>query len=211
MGEIFKKALPLSLLGHLALLSVFSFTFGAKIPLSNYPRISFLGQFLQRADLNQSLSNTGHTRKESVFFFRQQAIISRLDGAKEEYALNPSGYFKPAVSLISDPEKTAFLPKTEYLSLPRIRKEPSITFYPPLPYHFLLYFKDRQSVHIELSFKVLADKANSLVVKRKISSGNLEVDLLAMRYIEHYLFIQPGFIPPGDWQTVKIDLSPRDD
>jgi len=48
------------------------------------------------------------------------------------------------------------------------------------------------------------------VIKRKISSGNLEVDLLTMRYIGHYLFIQQKRFTPNNWQTVKIDLSEKE-
>jgi hypothetical protein len=50
---------------------------------------------------------------------------------------------------------------------------------------------------------------NSLEIKRKISSGNLEVDLLSMRYLSPYLFIQQNRFTPNNWQTVKIDLSPQ--
>ncbi|MGE5197021.1 MAG: hypothetical protein ACM3IL_00745, partial [Deltaproteobacteria bacterium] len=76
----------------------------------------------------------------------------------------------------------------------------------------LLYFKDRQAAHIELMFNVLPDgKSNSMDIKRKISSGNLEVDLLTMRYLSHYLFIQQAGFPANKWQTVKIELSPKND
>jgi len=46
-------------------------------------------------------------------------------------------------------------------------------------------------------------------LRRKISSGNLEADLLSMRYIGHYLFIQQEGFASNVWQTVKIEFSPR--
>jgi hypothetical protein len=81
-------------------------------------------------------------------------------------------------------------------------------FYPHLPYNFLLYFADRQAVHIELMYNI-SPGAHSpvLSLKRKISSGNLEADLLAMRYLSHYLSIQQENFPQNTWQAVKIDLS----
>ena len=73
-----------------------------------------------------------------------------------------------------------------------------------------LYFKDRQLAHIELAFNIISgQKINPVVVKRKISSGNLEADLLSMRYISHYLYIQQAAFPSDVWQEVKIELSPK--
>ena len=85
-------------------------------------------------------------------------------------------------------------------------------FYPSFPEHLLLYFTDRQTVHIELQYNVSSnDPASTVWLKRKISSGNLEADLLAMRYLSHYLFIQRARLPTDSWQTVKIELSPKHD
>lgn len=92
--------------------------------------------------------------------------------------------------------------------------EPAFTLHPLLPYRFDLYFKDRQQVHIELEFSVTrSDSRNFVSLRRKISSGNLEADLLSMRYIGHYLFIQQARFSAGVWQPVKIEFSPhtRDD
>jgi hypothetical protein len=91
------------------------------------------------------------------------------------------------------------------------RKESSIMLYPALPQHFLLYFKDRQIVHIELLFWIDSiDRTGYVDIKRKISSANPEADLLAMRYISRYLLIQKMQFLPQSWQTVKIELSPKD-
>jgi hypothetical protein len=84
--------------------------------------------------------------------------------------------------------------------------------YPKLPHHFLIYFKDRQRVHIELMFNIMTKAMiNTILIKRKVSSGNLEADLLSMRYMSHYLFIQQSKFIPDKWQTVKIDLWAKDD
>jgi hypothetical protein len=58
---------------------------------------------------------------------------------------------------------------------------------------------------------ISGDKRNSILVKRRISSGNLEADLLSMRYISRYLFMQQRGFVPNKWQTVKIDLSTVND
>jgi predicted transcriptional regulator len=84
-------------------------------------------------------------------------------------------------------------------------------FYPQLPYYFQIYFKDRQRARIELMFNVVdQDNKNIVMVKRKISSGNLEADLLSMRYIGHYLSIQQAGLPKNNWQSIKIELSAKD-
>lgn len=85
-------------------------------------------------------------------------------------------------------------------------------FYPRLPHYFNLYFRHRQAAHIELMFNISASAtASSIIIKRKISSGNLEVDLLSIRYIGNYLFIEQSRFPHNTWQTVKIDLSTKND
>jgi len=85
-----------------------------------------------------------------------------------------------------------------------VMREPVFTLHPLLPYQFDLYFKDRQQVHIELEFCVTrSNNRNFISLRRKISSGNLEADLLSMRYIGHYLFIQQEGFASNVWQTVK--------
>jgi hypothetical protein len=111
---------------------------------------------------------------------------------------------------VSGEGKKHFIFQSAPPSLPIRKKEAVIMFYPQLPYNFLIYFQDRQLVHIELMYNIISrDSANSIIIKRKISSGNLEVDLLSMRYIGHYLFIQQDAFAPNIWQTVKIDLSTK--
>jgi hypothetical protein len=96
--------------------------------------------------------------------------------------------------------------------LPAQRKDSSIMFHPLLPYQLQLYFKDRQAVHIELQFKIEPGMGRrSIAIRRKISSGNLEADLLSIRYMQHYLFIQQARFSPDTWQTVKIDLTTKND
>ncbi|MDD4909974.1 MAG: hypothetical protein PHR44_04755 [Candidatus Omnitrophica bacterium] len=82
----------------------------------------------------------------------------------------------------------------------------ALFFHPRIPYHFLLYFKDRASVHIELEF-FLSAKGDALEVRRRVSSGNLDADLLVWRHINHWLFLRREQLPRNLWQTVKIDLA----
>lgn len=84
----------------------------------------------------------------------------------------------------------------------------SVMIHPLLPFQLQLYFKDRQSVHLELMFKIIAaGTRRQILVRRKISSGNLEADLLCARYLGHYLFIEQARFVPNTWQSVRIDLS----
>jgi len=134
-----------------------------------------------------------------------------LDTVKQEPFLAPKEYFKPQVTLIFNSDKLLFREKPAQKPQVLARKESVIMFYPLLPAYFSLYFQDRQIAHIELLFNVTTTgKASpSVIIKRKISSGNLEADLLTMRYIGRYLFIQKTLFMPDNWHTVKIDLSAR--
>ena len=194
---IFKKTFFVSLLGHIAVFSIFGLSFGPIIPKSDYPVISFWGSALFGPRISKARPHTapieGITKKPSI---------------QSPFA---SWGIKPAVSLAFNQEKTLFSGSAaQRLSLAK-RREPTITLHPLLPNSFGLYFKDRQVAHVELMFNIESQQTgNSIIVKRRISSGNLEVDLLSIRYISRYLFMQQARFAPNTWQVVKIDLSAKD-
>lgn len=208
-NTILKKTIFISLLGHITVFGIFRFTFGDRILKANYAYVYFLGAILRSSDLlNRPFTESKHTK----VYLSKRSNTSVLGGVnKEDFSLLKS-YFKPRVSLPVSAQKIIPSSLRESVSFIEKRKEPIIMFYPRLPYHFLLYFKDRQRVHIELMFNTISDvKTSTILIKRKISSGNLEADLLSMRYISHYLFLQQTRFVPNVWQTVKIDLSAKDD
>jgi len=213
-----KKSICLSLLGHIALFSIFSFSFGQRVPRSNYPEVSFWGGVLRTADL-RPYPNAGLPDSLALHNRGIKEIITGKPGMEPVKGVNDveleslfyGHYLKPAVLIETIPDKA--IPVQEDATYSRWHKKdvPAIMFYPSLPPHLLLYFKDRQLAHIELAFNISRGrKINPVVIKRKISSGNLEVDLLSMRYISHYLFIQQAAFPSNTWQTVKIELSSKD-
>ena len=123
--------------------------------------------------------------------------------------VSKDSYYKPPVAV-------SYIYERDPASIPAIptriqsQAEPGFMLHPLLPYPFDLYFKDRQAVHIELEFSITQSGRRNLVsLRRKVSSGNLEADLLSMRYIGHYLFIQQARFMPARWQTVKIEFSPN--
>ncbi len=201
----FKKTLLISLLGHTALFGVFSFTFGNKmLPASGTP-VFFWGQVLSNSDFIHSLKNK---LKYDRITPKRKIGREMLAYPEKTLILDSRTYLKPNVALSSRNNKMDFTPKLYIKLSSPMRKESTIIFHPFLPYHFLLYFKDRQVVHIELEFSILSsDKRSPVVIKRKISSGNLEADLLTLRYIGRYLFIQGKRFLPNKWQTIKVDLS----
>jgi|YelNatPaOPRAMG01_1025707.scaffolds.fasta_scaffold06992_5 hypothetical protein len=103
-------------------------------------------------------------------------------------------------------QKILFYPK-QNIYLPR--KDASLTFYPYLPYSFILYFKDRQKANLEFLFYI--PKSKSLpYIKRKVSCANLEIDLMVMRYISRSLYLIKDTFPCDSWQNVKIELRKKD-
>lgn len=132
-----------------------------------------------------------------------------LPSADPAVPVSVEHYVKPLAGI-------SYISRREAVKSPSIaqnipfRKDPVFTLHPLLPYQFDLYFKDRQAVHIELEFSVTRSQSRNFVfLRRKISSGNLEADLLSMRYIGHYLFIQQARFAADAWQTVKIEFSPH--
>ena len=208
-NSFFMQAIFISFLGHITLFSMFSLSFGPKIPEVNFARVCFWGAIFRSPDL---MNNRNFDIGYKTGRLTGKSEISVLDKINRENLLGSRDYLKPPVFLTFNQEKIVFTQKLMPISLMSGRKESAIMFYPRLPYHFALYFKDRQTVHIELAFAVISgDKRNSILVKRRISSGNLEADLLSMRYISRYLFIQQRGFTPNKWQTVKIDLSTVND
>ena len=210
VSPIFKRTIFISFLGHLAVFGIFSFSFGDRLPKANFAQVRFFGSILRPADVINRAFKAQDIKKD---IFIKESRLSALDKVKPQdpFAIDP--YIKPSAQFSVNKEKLEFWPPGETLSFTPTRKEPVIMFYPRLPYNFLFYFKDREAVHIELIFNIMSvPKSNSVImVKRRISSGNLEADLLSMRYISHYLFVEQARFPPNSWQTVKIDLSAKDD
>lgn len=206
---IFKRAIFISLLGHITVFSIFSFSFGNRIPKTDYAGLTFWGRVLLSSELITHKNFKAGDIKKAFMRRPNTTALERINREDNSIAYY---HLKPTVTLASKENRIIFIQKPAAELLPVKRKQSVIMFYPSLPYHFLVYFKDRQTVHIELMFNLAsAGKTNSLIVKRKISSGNLEADLLSMRYISHYLFIQQAGFMPDKWQTVKIDLSPKHD
>lgn len=204
---IFRKTILLSFLGHLTAFGIFGFSFGSKLPDLSKTNISFWGGFLKGYDFASSRSNFNKPFKPAI---NLQPVLPLPDkdgtfGLPEQLV-----YFKPSAHLSIESVKPPIVKNSAGVYLPKTRKQSVVMLYPKLPYHFNLYFKDRQLVHIALDYKIITDgKASSVVIQRKISSGNPEVDLLCMRYINLYLSIQRDRFIPNKWQTVKIELEPK--
>ena len=207
--------LIVSLFLHILCFKNIEFTFGKKAAGegAEFSKIFFLGPILQQADYNfpptkdtdYSL-NKSHT-KDMLTRLERSTLISRgfLAGLRLEsapsYELGPRFKKPPLVNLVDN--KVIYL---EALSLPLKKAESSIMFNPPMPYHFLLYFKDQHTAHMEISFYI-SSKGKIAGIRRKISSGNPEVDLLVMRNFTHFLNLCKSNFGLDFWQTVKIDLS----
>lgn len=205
-STFFRKAIIISFLGHMTLFGMFSFSFGPGPVELNTSGISFVGPILHGVDF---INNRYSYLKSRMEAFSVKSGVLALDKINRDSFLAQDNYSKPQFLVVSGQDKMAYAqPIIPALVMPARARQQAIMFYPSLPYHFALYFKDRQAVHIELSFQVASgEKRNSILVKRHISSGNIEADLLSMRYISRYLFIEQKGYAPNKWETVKIDLS----
>jgi len=203
-----KKSLVYSAVGHLAVFSLVAVSFGQKLPgAESYGRLSFWGGIPVSARYNFH-SNPVNKIKVIGDFFRQPQGVAVIPRARSSAVSVSLGYVKPSLSYGFGLSKGVYIQKSAPERFVRKGAEPNIVFHPILPYGFTLYFKNSQVAHAEVMFKIVASPTgNSIIIKRKISSGNPEVDLLTMRYMSHYLFIQQNRFSPNSWQTVKIDLS----
>ena len=186
--------LVVSLLCHGIALIFFGFSFDRKISPADYARLSFWGSYAPVADkdIGSSTLHGGQDREG-------------LQAAAQPWPA-PDPYLKPAAVINGSKDAEPVTVELTYVR-PR-REDDAIIFHPVLPYGLTLYFKDRDVAHVELSFCIIPQGShNSVELTRKISSGNLDADLVCMRYMTHYLFIQQKNFTPRAWQDVKIDLS----
>jgi len=199
-----KKIVAFSCAGHIALfalLASFGFSFGSIRRHAAYTPIIFCGSvFPWTFPVSAGIRPFGkENRVEAALFPRAtQAVPLSID-----YYVKPEVLFPYALN--REPVKEAPI----FTEAPK-RKDPVLLMHPLLPYRFELYFNDRQTVNIELEFEISrVNDRNFVSLRRKISSGNLEADLLSMRYIGHYLFNQQARFMPETRQSVKIEFSPH--
>jgi len=218
----FKNTLIISSLGHLLVFGLFSFSFEQNKFQKQEPPLVFWGQILPKAALSFQdvvLSVKPISPKLDAILPKKNSaeLFTPLEKAvRGRSALTGftcvSYSLKPQVELAFNVAKISFIPERTAAAVQPYKKDAPIMFHPLLPYQLQLYFKDRQAAHIELIFSIISLRGkNTILIKRKISSGNLEADLLSARYINHYLFIQQLRFPANVWQTVKIDFSTKND
>ncbi|MCX7926664.1 MAG: hypothetical protein N2606_00775 [Candidatus Omnitrophica bacterium] len=206
-----RKSIIISLTSHFFIISFFSFYFtGLNLKISNPTLQYWTDTLLQTQTDNLTFIPSN---KKSLFFIEPAVKLNNLGSQPEDiYRLKEYNYRKPPADIEIKTDEKKFIGL-----LPEIIKRPmprpsSIMFHPLLPYQLQLYFRDRQAVHIELQFQInQQSKRTNIHIKRKISSGNLEADLLSIRSIYHYLFIQQALFIPNKWQTVSIYLSSKND
>ncbi|MDD5165930.1 MAG: hypothetical protein PHQ57_00870 [Candidatus Omnitrophica bacterium] len=209
-SPIFNKAIIFSVLGHVTIFSLFNFSFGQRVPKLDFANIYSLGAILQKADLASNRGDFNAPKIKNNFFAKAQARA--LLKADNTYPALTDYYLKPQFDIIAGGAEKVSLSIPAALPVTLRAKESPLVFHPRLPEHFLIFFNDRETVHIELMYNVVPrSKTNIITLKRKISSGNLEADLLSMRYIGHYLFTEQSKFMMNKWQTVKIDLSAKND
>ncbi|MBM3244226.1 MAG: hypothetical protein FJZ15_00335 [Candidatus Omnitrophica bacterium] len=204
-----KNSFLISLMGHFTVFGLFGFSFGERIIPYKQANVAFWGGVLKNYDLAPETTLIRRAARKS--FFVPPAEVPSVENTESQEFKPAASFVKPPVSLIREGQQKVTL-KNDILGPVFLakRKKPVVMFYPELPYDFNLYFKDRQVAHIELEYIAFSpDKNKSVLVRRKASSGNLEVDLFCMHYIEQYLSIQKYASSDNIWQTVKIELEPN--
>ena len=196
-------AIFISLICHFFCFNNLELTFGNQSAAREveFSKVFFLGAILEEEDYySQSAPKADYLiNRLSTRFFNDMLNTESLP--RHEICVDFQNYYPVNLSN----KKIAYF---EDIPAPRIsRQQPGIMFYPKIPYHFLIYFKDRQTAHMEVDFYI-SPKGKILNLRRKISSGNPEVDLLIMRNLTHFLNLVKSNFALDSWQTVKIDLSP---
>lgn len=214
MDNPLKITIVISLTWHIFCMIAVQPILGTKFKSLNFVNLSFLGPILSLSDLNSKQTALPGNYQRAQLYFTQ---IRNLDMGNLSRSQGEWDYFtflfrvnRPHFFINTTPKKTILTFPLLIDLGKQYRRESTLMFYPRLPYSFLIYFNDRQRAHIEFSFYV-SDKGKVAFINRRISSGNLEADLLACRYISRWLSITGTQFPANTWQTAKIDLARKDD
>lgn len=206
MSFNFKTAVLVSALWHAACFGGVELTLGRSFAEAKWGStgIAFLGPILQRArDYPQSRQAVKQSAADKLLARNLSEMLGLAASEGQNLIFGEVAWDKPSLIFFAEG-------KSAYFELaPTLHLEPadsSVMFYPPLPYHFLLYFKDRQVIHMEVAFYVCSE-GKIIDLKRGASTGNPEVDLLIMRNLFHFLNLYKTEFMPESWQRVKIDLS----
>ncbi len=194
-----RRTLLISLAGHLVLFGLFGISFGKKLPQISLPHVFFWGRYAPAQGVID--------RRPAPGPVVDSWLIPGAGGSRD-FSFGPAAPRKPAAFPFI--RKENFREQESGPPPAPKRSEDSITLHPVLPYGLTLYFKDREVAHVELAFRIVPrGLRNPVEITRKISSGNLDADLVTMRHMTHFLFIQQRSFAPNTWQGVKIDLSTR--
>lgn len=205
----------ISLAAHLAVLNIsfVSFKQSAVRDLSaGMPHVFFGAGLLESCDLEDKKPGSGlrSLHPASRFKFRMPHQV-RDHWVKTRFP-SAGGLFKPP-AISTGPEKTS-PGRPAVMEAPHIGNSEPLSMYPLLPAYFPVYFRDRCRAHIGLSFRIspaVRGPGEYIEVKRKVSCGNLEADLIALRQVAHYLLLQRRYFQSGRWLDVNIDFSPSYD
>ncbi len=186
---------------------LFTFSFDHNRFQARETRLFFWGGILPKAAFD---FQPGGLARGGEFIQKAGDVLPKNTGFE---FFTPADYsLKPQEEVAITAVKPLFIHQRTAAGVLPLKKDSPIMFHPLLPYQLQIYFKDRQAVHIELMFNIISSgEKNIILTRRKISSGNIEADFLSARYISHYLFIQQARFPLDVWQTVKIDLSTKND
>jgi len=204
MRRIFKEAVFLSLVGHAAVFGTVSLSFGPELRPLNFTDVSFRGSFLAQRELSPesyaARTAVGRLPMLGLGYLRRKAALP-VSGL--EHYLKPEAFLAQGNKLFWQPAVQPLLPVNT------TGDKSVVMLYPALSFNPSLYFKDRRQVHLELVYRGKRSGSDnySVFLKRRISSGNLEADLLSMRSLSRYLLIRQSETDSG-WHTVKIELSP---
>jgi hypothetical protein len=199
----FRYGILVSCAFHGITAALFTFSFGRVLPAPSVTETHFLGQLLNSWDIVPEMAAaTGMVRTREGVDALLPAAKSRARAVPEQL---PFAALKPGRAVVIVPEKGS----AAFHQVPfPVRVEPVITFYPHLSPNILLYFKDRQNIHMELGYMMeLRQGRPKVQVRRRVSSGNLEADLLSMRYIGRSLMLHQVYLEPSHWYRAKIDLA----
>jgi len=199
-------AVIISLVCHTIIFGNVGLIFGDKIARNTFKltKIFFLGPILQESDYN---TETDSRPGDYVSKLNTRIMIGPVKARPEQlddFGRSAEVINKPVVFASANSKTAYFKPAGAFESR---KPGSSIMFYPNMPYHFMLYFKDRQTAHMEVTFYV-SDQGRITGLKRRVSSGNPEVDLLIMRNLTYFLNLCKSNLSSNSWETVKIDLSP---
>ena len=207
--SLFGVSLSLSLTWHIVWFLVFKPIFNFEVPIrKDLLRVTFLGSFLKRSDLYQVKVNL-RKHKKIVPESDTPPYVTGKKPKESKAFYSRDVFHKPVIqhfqkNLFTKKDHFAYKRSTAF-SYENKNDIASAVFKPDFSAPSLFLLNEAISTAVKLKI-LISSRGDVINILRKTSCGNPRIDLLIMRSVKSWYFLNPGN-RKKEWLEVKLDFT----